>query len=392
MANLSISADSIVLNQIRNLTTTLEKINSLEILRTSTSTTTTTTTSPKITINSFFPEFYDLGYPNPNESKDNNTNNLLLKSSEIFGLVPTDYDGSILFDNKSLLFQDDQDYSSSSSSFYNDTFSSDQLVSQLKTPLFYILFMLLIYGAIILVVFMSAIYSHRKRAGYSYEDDECSSRIEHRRLDEEEEDVVNEVKRSRSSTKPRVYLKDEARREPESLLLNENVKKYDIGCEDVDEEELGPMSDDIVVDLVEDYSSDSSEEVGSDDEFRCRAEQQRKQQQQPKHTNRDRTEWSFGATIKNMIASTRLLKAKGFNQMVGEREGIIGDNKLFKKKRFLGDSAENEVLMSPSACGGVEFDTNLNDGVMSDGVYLSCVMKPLSITNAKSNRLDENRF
>jgi hypothetical protein len=67
----------------------------------------------------------------------------------------------------------------SNNNYFNSSYMSDQLnnnstssiFSQLYTPLFYIVLLLIIYCFIVFVLFMSALYSHRKRVGYNY--DEC---------------------------------------------------------------------------------------------------------------------------------------------------------------------------------------------------------------------------
>lgn len=173
--------------------------------------TTTTTTTAATTTMGLFPEFYDT-YDSVNSEKKR------LKPSQIFGLVVGgsgggsgsggDYDdGSILVSTNStgnktsggLLFDDDDDYLATIPTSNDPT--AEPMISQLKTPLFYILFMLVVYGLIILVVFASALYAHRKRADYDddddedYEDDEiarsASSVIRHMRLREErDEDEV----------------------------------------------------------------------------------------------------------------------------------------------------------------------------------------------------------
>ena len=66
------------------------------------------------------------------------------------------------------------DYTNNFTSFdeNNDTESSEPLITHLSTPVLYLCFMLFIYASVILIVLISAIYSHRKRNGYSYEDDD----------------------------------------------------------------------------------------------------------------------------------------------------------------------------------------------------------------------------
>lgn len=156
-------------------------------------------TSLKKTIQSLFPDYFDFNYElnqqrrllfnqlliesiltkNRNLPNNNNNNitsqsvNSILKSSQMLGLWSGDYDdGSVMFGpNQTNYFNTDidDDYHTGN---YNESlsYSNDYLLNQLKTPLFYILFMLVLYVLIILVVFMSAIYSHRKRVGYNYDE------------------------------------------------------------------------------------------------------------------------------------------------------------------------------------------------------------------------------
>ena len=118
--------------------------------------------NPQIKLNrmrKLFPDFYD-NYDY--DSMQSNNRTPVSQALQIFGLSSSDYDTGLIFDNGSSLLSD---YSTE-----NDTISSSQLISQLSTPLIYILFMLLIYSSIILVVFMSAVYTHRKRVGYNYDE------------------------------------------------------------------------------------------------------------------------------------------------------------------------------------------------------------------------------
>ena len=91
-------------------------------------------------------------------------------SIELFGLTPIDYDGGILADNIT-------NFIGEYSNDIGEPESASLLISQLSTPLIYILFMLLLYVIIIFVVFISALYSHRKRIGYRYNDFVDSSSI-----------------------------------------------------------------------------------------------------------------------------------------------------------------------------------------------------------------------
>jgi hypothetical protein len=128
------------------------------------------------------------------------------RSSEIFGLMPADYDDESLPLNQSRnLFGGEDDYSV----YMNESYSNQYLINQLKTPLFYILFMLLLYVVIILVVFMSAVYSHRKRDGYSYED-LC-----------EKEDEEKKAKNRRTSSSRQELLKKPA--ESQCFLLDQTA-------------------------------------------------------------------------------------------------------------------------------------------------------------------------
>ena len=82
-------------------------------------------------------------------------------------LIPTDYE----INNSSAYFIDNNVST-------NETGSTSSLMTQLSTPILYIVFMMFIYALIILIVFISAIYSHRKRIGYTYDEnlsDDCDS-------------------------------------------------------------------------------------------------------------------------------------------------------------------------------------------------------------------------
>ncbi len=71
------------------------------------------------------------------------------------------------------------DYTNNSTSYdqNNDTESNEPLITHLSTPVLYLCFMLFIYAFVILIVLISAIYSHRKRNGYSYEDDDLEEEL-----------------------------------------------------------------------------------------------------------------------------------------------------------------------------------------------------------------------
>jgi hypothetical protein len=99
-----------------------------------------------------FPDFYD----------DEQVANKGIPENNFYSpLIPNENDTSSQF-----LF-DDNLYSSSE----NETlYRASDFFSQLSTPLSYILFMLFIYSIIVFFVFISAVYSHRKRIGYNYSD------------------------------------------------------------------------------------------------------------------------------------------------------------------------------------------------------------------------------
>jgi len=85
--------------------------------------------------------------------------------SRIYGLLPVEYDGGFVNENASSILGD----------FYgteNETLATNEnfLSNQFSTPIMYILCMMIIYGFIILVVCIYALYSHRKRIGYNYDD------------------------------------------------------------------------------------------------------------------------------------------------------------------------------------------------------------------------------
>ena len=81
--------------------------------------------------------------------------------SRIYGLLPIEYDGGFVNDNSSSILGD----------FYgseNETLTTNE--NQFSTPIMYIICMMAIYGFIILVVCIYALYSHRKRIGYNYDE------------------------------------------------------------------------------------------------------------------------------------------------------------------------------------------------------------------------------
>lgn len=212
----------------------LEKIKKLSILNKTSieniSTIVNTTKSSLdilTTSDGLFPEFYDVAYEEPTPKR--------LKPWQIFGLIIGDYDdGSVSmgYNNKNwtinsnitkmnrssngtLIFENDDDYLSTLPS------DSDPLIKQLKTPLFYILFMLIVYGLIILIVFISAFYAHRNESDNDLDDDEDDEndednknqgrnsvhRIKHTRLREEyNENEIEEFKHSKSSKINKFYV------------------------------------------------------------------------------------------------------------------------------------------------------------------------------------------
>ncbi len=109
-----------------------------------------TTTKTSLQISGLFPDFY--------ASYDYNTDNNS-SAFQLFGLFSSDYDeGSVPSGNESF-------------SIGQKSENSD---SKISAPFFYVLFMLGLYLVIIFTTFISALYSHRKRVGYNY-DDECST-------------------------------------------------------------------------------------------------------------------------------------------------------------------------------------------------------------------------
>jgi hypothetical protein len=94
---------------------------------------------------------------------------------ELLGLIPSDYDGGYLLADNGSVFMNDYDASITSNENETTAFTANQY----SAPFIYIAFMLVIYVLISLVVFLSALYSHRKHVGYNYDDslnqDSCSS-------------------------------------------------------------------------------------------------------------------------------------------------------------------------------------------------------------------------
>ena len=105
--------------------------------------------------------------------------------TRIYGLLPVEYDGGFVNDNGSSLL--DNFYTSE-----NGTLTTNEI--QFSTPILYILCMMFIYGFIILVVCIYALYSHRKRIGYNYDEqlDEYSSSEEIDEYIREKADFLNE--------------------------------------------------------------------------------------------------------------------------------------------------------------------------------------------------------
>jgi hypothetical protein len=92
-------------------------------------------------------------------------NNVNSSSPQFFGLFSSDYDAAV---------QMNLNDSSASLNYYSDDNNTDDgkslLNGQLSVPLLYIMFMFILYFIIICALFMSALYSHRKRIGYNYDD------------------------------------------------------------------------------------------------------------------------------------------------------------------------------------------------------------------------------
>ena len=99
-----------------------------------------------------FPDFYD---------DEQVANEGLVENNFYSPLIPNENDTS-----SQLLFDDNLYSSSENETFYR----ASDFFSQLSTPLSYVLFMLFIYSIIVFFVFISAVYSHRKRIGYNYSD------------------------------------------------------------------------------------------------------------------------------------------------------------------------------------------------------------------------------
>ena len=113
----------------------------------------TSSRSYKQNLSNFFPEFYG-SYDYDKAFNEN------ASSVQLYGLFPSDYDDGLSNTN-----------GSHASGFYSE--NPDQksiLTTQLSAPLLYILFMFILYFIIISILFMSALYSHRKRVGYNYDE------------------------------------------------------------------------------------------------------------------------------------------------------------------------------------------------------------------------------
>ena len=130
--------------------------------------------------NELFPDFndynYDFGKSSSNLGAVKNSKVNELNNSFFLDLLPTeDYDSSRLDINKTAVIIPSEeyfmnDYSSSSNLTALGSASIGDFYGQLLTPFLYILFIFLVYFLIISIIFMSAVYSHRKRVGYNYED------------------------------------------------------------------------------------------------------------------------------------------------------------------------------------------------------------------------------
>ena len=83
-----------------------------------------------------------------------------------------EYDGSVVVDsNSSNIFGDyDGSQASASSSSPVSQDQNNSIFGQFSTPIMYIICMLSLYAIIIFVVFISALYSHRKRVGYNFDE------------------------------------------------------------------------------------------------------------------------------------------------------------------------------------------------------------------------------
>jgi hypothetical protein len=169
------------------------------------------TSSKKYLSSILFPDFYDSDTYEPGKSmsregksstSDDLDSNLFLDLLPSDDLDPSGANRAISTandNNKTAVFLNDDyivnDFAANYTLISDD---EDSFYTQMSTPLFYILFMFLIYILIITVIFMSAIYSHRKRVGYNYED------IEDEEAVEDEDDptkTVNIFKKKSSSDK-----------------------------------------------------------------------------------------------------------------------------------------------------------------------------------------------
>ena len=113
----------------------------------------TSSRSYKQNLSNFFPEFY--GSYDYEKVFNENTS-----SVQLYGLFPSDYDDGLSNTN-----------GSHAPGFYSENQNQKSiLTTQLSAPLLYILFMFILYFIIISILFMSALYSHRKRVGYNYDE------------------------------------------------------------------------------------------------------------------------------------------------------------------------------------------------------------------------------
>ena len=87
--------------------------------------------------------------------------------AQFMGLAQAEYDGGKL-ENSSAIFVDD--YSASSNVTTSEFSLRAALFGQLSTPLIYLLLMFGVYAIMIFIIFISALYSHRKRVGYNYDE------------------------------------------------------------------------------------------------------------------------------------------------------------------------------------------------------------------------------
>lgn len=129
--------------------------------------------------NRFFLDFYGSYDYNTDYNSDNSTH--------LYGLFPSDYDTNLVAaanDSLALGYKSDTSF-----------------INGLSAPLLYILCMLSLYLIIICVAFMSALYSHRKRVGYNYDEDGFTSQSdessdEHHLLSPEHENLNSNISES----------------------------------------------------------------------------------------------------------------------------------------------------------------------------------------------------